>query len=361
MKTSFVLGVLVAATLAGPPLVAQTGTPPVDQKQVDQQRRDAETQMRDAEKQMRQAEQAMRDAARKIEDSTGKMRERIERRVVVFGDHARLGVVLRHEKNPATDAVGAVIEALTPGGPAEEAGLQAGDVITKFDGQLLTTGTVDADEDESAPTARMMDLAKSLTDGQKVALEVRRGDTTLTLTVTARGSVGPKVRVFTRPHVESPEVHVESPEVEDIEIPEIPEIPDIDVDVVVGRSWQDIELVALNADLGEYFGTSEGLLVVRTPKDDGLKLRAGDVILKIGDRTPGSPSKAMRILRSYEGGESVAVQVLRKREQVTLSLQVPEWRLGHQHHVAPIAPVVPAAPPAPVAAPAAPAKVPTRV
>jgi S1-C subfamily serine protease len=156
-------------------------------------------------------------------------------------------------------------------------------------------------------------------------------------------------------------VHVESPEVEDIEIPEIPEIPDIDVDVVVGRSWQDIELVALNADLGEYFGTSEGLLVVRTPKDDGLKLRAGDVILKIGDRTPGSPSKAMRILRSYEGGESVAVQVLRKREQVTLSLQVPEWRLGHQHHVAPIAPVVPAAPPAPVAAPAAPAKVPTRV
>jgi hypothetical protein len=126
MKTSFVLGVLVAATLAGPPLVAQTGTPPVDQKQVDQQRRDAETQMRDAEKQMRQAEQAMRDAARKIEDSTGKMRERIERRVVVFGDHARLGVVLRHEKNPATDAVGAVIEALTPGGPAEEAGRNGG-------------------------------------------------------------------------------------------------------------------------------------------------------------------------------------------------------------------------------------------
>lgn len=364
MKPSLYLGVVITMMVAGSPVVAQTATPPVDQKQAEQQRYEAETQMRDAqkrmrdaEKQMRDAEQAMRDAARQIERTArDKARTEIERRVVLFGDHARLGVVLRQEANPATDTVGAVIEALTPGSPAEEAGLQAGDIITKFDGHPLTSGPVDADEDESPPTARMMGLAKSLTDGQKVALEVRRGDTTRTVTVTARKGVGPRVRVITGRHVEPPDV-----DVEDIEIPEMPEIPDIDVDVMLGRSWQDIDLVALNPDLGEYFGTSEGLLVVHTPKDEGLKLKAGDVILKIGDRTPGTPSKAMRILRSYEGGESVPVQVLRKREKVTLSLQVPQRRLGHMRHAAPATPAAPPAPPAPAAAPAAPAKVPTRV
>ncbi len=362
MRMNSCLGVLIAATLAGPPLVAQTATPPVDQKQVDQQRQDAETQMRnaerrmrDAEKQMRDAEQAIRDATRQIERTArDQARAEIDRRVVLFKDHARLGVVLHHEKNPATDRVGAVIEALTPGSPAEEAGLQAGDIITKFDGQSLTAGQAETDEDESPPTARMMELAKSLTDGQKVTLEVRRGDTTRTATVTARRAVGPAMRVITGRHVELPDL-------EDIELPEM---PDIDVDVMVGRSWQDIELVALNPDLGEYFGTGDGLLVVRTPRDEGLKLKAGDVILKIGDRAPQTPSKAMRILRSYEGGETVPVQVLRKKEKVTLSLQVPERGLGHMHHVAPVAPAAPAAPaapPAPAATPVAPAKVPTRV
>ena len=362
MKPSLYLGVVITMMVAGSPAMAQTAAPPVDQKQIEQKRHDAETQMRDAEKQMRdaekqmrEAEQAMREAARQIERTAkDKARAEIERRVVLFGDHARLGVVLRQEKDPATEAVGAVIEALTPGSPAEEAGLQAGDIITKFDGHPLTTGKVDADEDESLPTARLMDLAKSLTDGQKVTLEVRRGNASKTVEVTARRAVGSAMRVITGRHVEPPDLA-------DIEIPDI---PDIDVDVMVGHSWQDIDLVALNPDLGEYFGTGEGLLVVHTPKNEGLKLRAGDVILKIGDRTPGTPSKALRILRSYEGGESVPVQVLRKKEKLSLSLLIPERRVGHMRHTAPAAPPAPAAPaaaPAAPAAPAPPAKVPTRV
>ena len=225
MKPSLYLGVVITMMVAGSPAVAQTAAPPVDQKQIEQKRHDAETQMRDAEKQMRdaekqmrEAEQAMREAARQIERTAkDKARAEIERRVVLFGDHARLGVVLRQEKDPATEAVGAVIEALTPGSPAEEAGLQAGDIITKFDGHPLTTGKVDADEDESLPTARLMDLAKSLTDGQKVTLEVRRGNASKTVEVTARRAVGSAMRVITGRHVEPPDLA-------DIEIPDIPDI-----------------------------------------------------------------------------------------------------------------------------------------
>ncbi len=222
---------------------------------------------------------------------------------MVFSDHARLGVVLRQEKNPATDPIGAVIEALTPGSPAEEAGLRPGDIITKFNGRSLTTGEVDSDEDESAPTARLMDLASSLKDGDVVTLEYRRGSATATATLTARSPVGPHVRVVTVPR------GMDTRGGTSIEIPDIPDMPDIpdfdiDLDFHGGRAWRDVDLIALNPELGRYFGSSDGVLVVRAPKESSLKLQGGDVILKIGDRTPATPTQAMRILRSYEPGEN---------------------------------------------------------
>ena len=113
--------------------------------------------------------------------------------------------------------------------------------------------------------------------------------------------------------------------------------------------------MALNPELGEYFGTAEGILVVSTSKDGPLKLKAGDVILKIGDRTPTTPTQAMRILRSYEPGETVALQVMRKREKLSISVQVPPHRTGVIPLVRPGArnprasrsPRLPPAPPAP--------------
>jgi len=85
-----------------------------------------------------------------------------------------------------------------------------------------------------------------------------------------------------------------------------------------------IELVNLNPDLGEYFGTREGVLVVRASEDSTLPLKGGDVILAIGGRKPTSPMHAMRILRSYDTGETVSIEVLRKQKRTTLSWKVPE-------------------------------------
>src|SRR5208283_551796 len=107
------------------------------------------------------------------------------RKVVVFGSRPRLGVVLKHESDPAIDPIGAVVEALTPGGPAEEAGLRVGDIITKFNGQPLAGAKKDADEDESAPAARLMELARDLKEGEKDTVEYRRGNETHTATITA--------------------------------------------------------------------------------------------------------------------------------------------------------------------------------
>ena len=124
-----------------------------------------------------------------------------------------------------------------------------------------------------------------------------------------------------------------------------------------------MDLVSLNPDLGEYFGTSTGLLVVRAPEDSPFKLKGGDVLLKIGDRAPATPTQAFRILDSYEPGETIRLEVLRMHQKTDLNVTVPQeaserkqfkWRMKTPEAPAPPAP--PAAPlppkvPAPVPAP----------
>jgi len=312
----------IVLLLVAAPLAAQETT-----KETEKARRDAEAQMKQAEQQMHDAEQQVREAEKAMQEAAEKLGDlhmesnfkRTERKVVIFSDRARLGLVLQSEKNPKTDTIGAYVEALTPGSPAEEAGLQPGDIIVKFNGEVLASAKVEADEDESVPTAKLMELAQNLKDGDKVTLEYRRGSETKTVTVTATRAMGPRIRMVTvpdQPLIEIPDI-------------EVPDAPDIDVDIrTTARPWRDMELVALNPALGEYFGTSEGILVVSTSKDGPLKLKAGDVILKIGDRTPTTPTQAMRILRSYEPGESVVLEALRKREKVTISVQAPPHRTG---------------------------------
>src|SRR3989441_9677563 len=95
-----------------------------------------------------------------------------------------------------------------------------------------------------------------------------------------------------------------------------------------GDSWCELDLVTLNGDLGEYFGTKEGILV-KAPADSSLPLRAGDVILSIAGRKPTSPAHAMRILRSYEAGETVSIELMRKQKRMTVAWKVPEPETRH--------------------------------
>ena len=94
------------------------------------------------------------------------------------------------------------------------------------------------------------------------------------------------------------------------------------------RGWGNIELVSISKQLGEYFGTDKGLLVVSTPEDDEHKLQDGDVILTIGGREPDSPSHAMRILGSYQAGEEVTLEIMRKRKQQSVVIEIPERRVS---------------------------------
>ncbi len=75
---------------------------------------------------------------------------------------------------------------------------------------------------------------------------------------------------------------------------------------------------------------------MKAPADSTLPLKGGDVITSIGGRKPANPSHAMRILRSYEKGETVSIEILRKQKRLTVAWKVParedRFMRMHQEH-----------------------------
>src|SRR5204862_7569970 len=82
-------------------------------------------------------------------------------------NRGRIGVVVDTRADATGDKVGARIDGITPGGPAEKAGLKAGDVITRFNGTALGGAESENDED-SGPGMKLIDLARSLDPGGSV-------------------------------------------------------------------------------------------------------------------------------------------------------------------------------------------------
>lgn len=229
---------------------------------------------------------------------------------IVTTDRGRIGVLIDSERD--ADSLGARIAEVVEGGPAEAAGLRAGDVITTWNGTSLTTGR------GRDPGQRLLRMARRLAPGDTVKVEYRRGGETRSASIVADDKVQhvmalPDMRRFER-HFEGMGRHFDR----------MGSRLGREFDFHVHRRSGGLELVELNPDLGEYFGTTEGLLVVRAPSDSAVPLKSGDIIVTIDGRKPQSAAHAHRILGSYEDGEKAKVEVLRKRKRTTLEWSVPE-------------------------------------
>lgn len=244
------------------------------------------------------------------------------------GNHGRIGVVVATAADADSDKIGARLSAVTPGGPAEKAGLRAGDVITKFNGVSLANVRSE-DSDESGPGTKLVELAQALDPGDTVQIEYRRGTDNKKATFVAgdvtysvNGAMPLMGRAFMQPKVEMAPFGELAPGTfsfgEGWGRGE-----GMGFGFCFGGGWCNLELVALNSDLGDYFGTHDGLLVVKASEDSTLPLKSGDVIVSIGDRKPTSPEHAMRILRSYDVGETVQIEIMRHQKRQTLTWKVP--------------------------------------
>lgn len=199
---------------------------------------------------------------------------------------------------------GVAVLGVTPGGPADKGGILAGDVLVSFNGTKLS----------GEGTRQLIELMRDVEPGETVTLEYRRGDDTGSVELTAEAMEN-RYYAFAWPE-------------EDFDLDLGPMGPHLQIhrgDALFGR-WGELELVSLTPKLGAYFGTDTGLLVVRASEDSTLGLEDGDVIVSIGGREPASPSHAMRILRSYNSGETMMLEIYRQQRRKTLEVVVPDPR-----------------------------------
>ena len=89
---------------------------------------------------------------------------------------------------------------------------------------------------------------------------------------------------------------------------------------------QGLKLAEIDPELGEYFKTDRGVLVLKAKADNDLKLQTGDVILQVGETEVNSPADFMRALRGFESGEVFEMEIKRNRKTRTLDSVLPENR-----------------------------------
>jgi S1-C subfamily serine protease len=307
-------------------LLVMTGTATAQQRE--QREKLTEEQRREMEQKLRDLREQMRDLERQLGRSmTGVfVAPRMMEGPMTFAlasHRPRLGVIVKTDRDAATDSIGAVLDAVTPDGPAAKAGLQSGDIVVTFEGKRLAAAS-------GSPGERLIELAGTMEEGDTVRIAYRRGKEARTAVIVpqvlddatfaygfAQGdsAMGLARRAWEGAMVTQPRLDVlrEGQNVWTVRI---------------GERWSDMELTTLDTDLGTYFGATEGLLVVRAPKDSLLGLKSGDVIVRIGGRVPTSPSHAMRIFRSYEPGDEIRIDIMRNKAAREVKAVVPKPERG---------------------------------
>lgn len=224
-------------------------------------------------------------------------------------------------RGAASDTLGARVESVTPGSPAFRAGIRTGDVITHVNGNALVTRAAPGIRTLS-PGLRLLEHAAQLNPRDSVVLRYRRGTNGGKATLMAeprrdlmvyyqdQGGQEDAMREL-RQRVEEARQHTLT----------------LDRDRALLQTalsyslapFGNLQLAPLNEDLGRYFGTSDGVLVISVARNSTLSLRGGDVVVRVDGRTPEGPAHLLRILGSYGPGEELQLEIFRDRKRRTVT------------------------------------------
>lgn len=200
---------------------------------------------------------------------------------------ARIGIVISMEPHE-TDSLGAVVDAVTPGGPADRAGIRSGDIITKIDGKTMGATT-------ERPGLRLSQTIAQLEPNDTVVIEFYRGRGRRTVSVVTAPAMSLS---FSNSADDSARNLI----------------------ALLTSPLADLSLAPLNPELGQYFGTAEGVLVISSPPEAKLGLRGGDVILTVNGRKIDNPDRVLRLLRNRR--QPLALEVFRSHRRISVRVPV---------------------------------------
>ena len=192
---------------------------------------------------------------------------------------------------------GALIEGVTSGSSAAQAGLQKNDVVVKWDGEPIESAREMSRHIRETPAGRVVRLTV-MRDGREIEVSVTLGE---------RAGIANRARV-PRPAVARMRVR-----------------PDV-VWRARDRSHLGVQLQSMTPQLAEYFGLSKrsGALVIFVFADSPAAkagLKAGDVILSADNETVENPLDLRRAL-SGKSERVVEFRVLRDKQEQTLRVQL---------------------------------------
>ncbi len=300
-----------------------------EREEYERSRAERDVEMAHAREEMAHAREEMEQAAREMARLGQELAGEVVIRIQDRQPKAMLGINLEGRNGKGADGV--KVAGVSSDGPAEKAGLKKGDILVEIDGNSLK-----GDDDDSS-IGKLTGYMKDVEPGQKVTVDYLRDGKPYTVVIETTEfnfsnfgfnfDFSDKFKDF--------EGLAELGDFERFEflVPDGSRAPHSRHDLKqlfafgthrLHGALGDMEMVSLTPELGEYFGTKKGLLVVRAPKDEDIDLRDGDVILKVGDREPSSPGQVFRIIGSYEAGETVELQVMRKKKKRKLEITLPK-------------------------------------
>ncbi len=232
-------------------------------------------------------------------------------------EHGFLGVYLGDKSELCTGGeeetssdVGAYVRGVVEDGPAEEAGLEKGDIIVRFNGKAVEDGS------------DLRRLIRKTRPGDEVEVVVRRDGEEKTFTVKMgepdeemeSWSMWRKYMPFIAPYMAKKRILITDED----------------------RPWMGIEMQRLTDQLRDYFKVKDGGVLISSVTEDSpaekAGLRAGDVIIKMDDEEVENRRDVIEILEDKEIGDKVAVTVIRdgKRKKMTVTLaENPDKGKGH--------------------------------
>ena len=245
-----------------------------------------------------------------------------------FGGSA-IGVTIRdvdsadvtREKLPAS--LGAVVDDVRAESPAAKAGIRAGDVIVSFDGEKIRSARHFARLIDETPEGREVETIV-MRNGERITVKVAPVATSSLTSVNelVRGSLaGRELRAFT-PGLER--FSYSFPQLNATDFP----MNQGTFTFFSNRTRLGLSGQNLTGQLGEYFGTPEGVLVTSveegtTARTAGLK--AGDVITRINGEPVRTMTDLGRLLRAATG--ETRITIFRDRKEQTVTVKIEDQRV----------------------------------
>lgn len=218
---------------------------------------------------------------------------------------------------------GVEVVTVSPGGPAEKAGIKEHDVVLEFNGQRVDG------------TEQFRRMIRETPVGRNAKVVVSRDGVNMTLTVTLGERPEPSARILRRedggewtfhlptpPTPPTPRTAPRAPRAPSVEI-----FPNMEWFSLAGAPRLGIEGDAVGKQLGEYFGVpgGEGVLVKAvTPGSpaDLAGVKAGDVITKIETESVKDTGDIRSAVRERRNKTSYPITVIRNKKEMTLTVKI---------------------------------------